>query len=70
MTQSTIAIGIILCLFILYLTDIFPIAVTTMLGMIPMVFSGILTSSDTSSNFSSSSVMPVIDMIIIVDALL
>lgn len=70
MTQSTIAIGIIIGLFILYLVDIFPVAVTTMIGMVAMVFSGVLSFSDAFESFSNSSVMLVIGMIIIVDALL
>lgn len=70
MTQSTIAIGIIIGLFVLYLIDIFPVAVTTMIGMVAMVFSGVLSFSDAFSSFSNSSVMLVIGMIIIVDALL
>lgn len=70
MTQSTIAIGIIIGLFILYIIDIFPVAVTTMIGMVALVFSGVLTFSEAFECFSNSSVMLVIGMIIIVDALL
>lgn len=70
MTQSTIAILIIVGLFILYLLDIFPVAVTTMIGMVAMVFSGTLSFSDAFNSFSNSSVMLVIGMIIIIDALL
>jgi len=70
MTQSAVAIGIILCLLILYIVDIFPVAVTTMIGMVAMVFSGILTFSEAFTCFSNSSVMLVIGMIIIVDSLL
>ena len=70
MTQSAVAIGIILCLLILYIVDIFPVAVTTMIGMVAMIFSGILTFSEAFTCFSNSSVMLVIGMIIIVDSLL
>lgn len=70
MTQSTVAIGIILCIFVLYLVDVFPVAVTTMIGMVAMVFAGILTFNDAFTAFSNSAVMLVIGMIIIVDALL
>lgn len=70
MTQSAIAIGIILCLFLLYLLDLFPVAVTTMIGMVAMVFSGVLTFPEAFNSFNNSSVMLVIGMIIIVDALL
>ena len=38
MAQSTIAILIIIGLFVLYLLDVFPVAVTTMFGMTAMVF--------------------------------
>lgn len=58
------------CLFVLYLTDIFSVAVTTMIGMVAMVFAGILTFSEAFNCFSNSSVMLVIGMIIVVDALL
>ena len=70
MAQSTIAILIIIGLFVLYLLDVFPVAVTTMFGMTAMVFSGTLTFSEAFNCFSNSSVMLVIGMIIIVDALL
>lgn len=70
MPQSAVSIGIILCIFLLYLIDVFPIAVTTVLGMLAMVFTGILPFSEAFSCFSNSSVMLVIGMIIIVDALL
>ena len=70
MNQSIVAILIICCLFILYLTDVFSVAVTTMIGMIAMVFAGILTFSEAFTCFSNSSVMLVLGMIIVVDALL
>ncbi len=70
MTQSTVAIIIIIGLFILYLIDIFPVAVTTMIGMLAMVFAGVLSFSEAFNSLASSSVMLVIGMIIIVDALL
>lgn len=70
MNQSFVAIVIICCLFILYMTDVFSVAVTTMIGMVAMVFTGILTFSEAFSCFSNSSVMLVIGMIIVVDALL
>ena len=70
MPQSTIAIGIIVGLFALYILDIFSVAVTTMIGMLAMVFGGILGFSDAFECFSNSSVMLVIGMIIVIDALL
>lgn len=70
MTQSTIAIGIIIGLLLLYLLDLFPVAVATMIGMAAMVFAGILTFNEAFACFSNSSVMLVIGMIIIIDALL
>lgn len=70
MPQSTTAIIIILCLFALYIADLFPVAVTTMLGMVAMVFFGLLSYSEAFTAFSNSAVMLVIGMIIVVDALL
>lgn len=70
MDQSTIAIIIIACTCVLYVFEVFPVAVTTLLGMLAMVFSGILTFSEAFSGFSSTAVMLVLGMVIIIDALL
>jgi len=42
MTQSTITLIIIACTCILYLTEKFSVAVTTVMGMLALIFTGIL----------------------------
>lgn len=70
MEQSTIALIIVACTCVLYILEIFPVAVTTLVGMLAMVFADILTFSEAFSGFSSTAVMLVIGMVIIIDALL
>ena len=70
MEQSTLALVIVLCTCVLYILEIFPVAVTTLLGMLAMVYAGILTSSEAFAGFASTPVMLVIGMVIIIDALL
>lgn len=70
MEQSTIALIIVLCTCVLYITEIFPIAVTTLLGMLAMIFTNILSFSEAFSGFSSTPVMLVIGMVIIIDSLI
>lgn len=46
MTDSTITLIIIGCTCILYLTERFSVAVTTVLGMMALVFTGILSFNE------------------------
>lgn len=70
MEQSTITIIIIICTCILYLTEKFSVAVTTVLGMLALIFTGILDFNEAFSCFTSTNVMLVLGMIIIVESLL
>lgn len=70
MSESTVAIIIVLATCVLYFVDIFPVAVTTLLGMVAMVFAGIIDYASAFRCLTDSSVMLVIGMIIIVDSLL
>lgn len=70
MTQSTITLIIIACTCILYLTEKFSVAVTTALGMLALIFTGILDFNEAFSCFTSTNVMLVLGMIIIVESLL
>ncbi len=70
MSQSTITIIIILCTCVLYLTEKLPVALVTVMGMLAMVFTGVLSYSDAFNCFASTNVMLVLGMIIIVNALL
>lgn len=70
MENSSIAVIIVLCTCVLYVLEIFPVAVTTLLGMLAMVFANILTVSEAFSGFSSTPVMLVIGMVIIIDGLM
>lgn len=70
MTQSTITLIIIACTCILYMTEKFSVAVTTVLGMLALIFTGILDFNEAFSCFTSTNVMLVLGMIIIVESLL
>ena len=70
MSQSTITLIIIAATCILYLTERFSVALTTVLGMLALVFTGILSFNDAFACFSSTTVMLVLGMIIIVDSLM
>ena len=69
MQDSTITLIIIACTCILYLTEKFSVAVTTVLGMMALVFTGILSFNEAFSCFTSTNVMLVLGMIIIVESL-
>lgn len=68
--MATVAIIIVACTCLLYIIDIFPVSVTTLLGLLAMVFAGILPASEAFAGFASTPVMLVIGMVIIIDALL
>ena len=70
MAQSTITLIIIGGTCILYLTEKFSVAVTTVLGMLALIFTGILDFNEAFSCFASTNVMLVLGMIIIVESLL
>lgn len=70
MSDSTTAIIIVLITCFLYFIDIFPVAVTTLLGMLAMVYTGIIDYTSAVSCLTDTSVLLVIGMIIIVDSLL
>ena len=70
MSTATLAIIIVLCTCILYMLELFPVSVTTMIGMLAMVYSGVLTPAQAFSGFTNTAVLLVIGMVIIIDALL
>ena len=70
MADSTITLIIIGCTCILYLTEKFSVAVTTVLGMLALIFTGILSFNEDFACFTSTNVMLVLGMIIIVESLL
>ena len=70
MSQSTITLIIIAATCILYLTEHFSVALTTVLGMLALVFTGVLSFNEAFACFSSTTVMLVLGMIIIVDSLM
>ena len=55
---------------VLYLTERFSVAVTTVLGMLALIFTGILDFNEAFACFTSTNVMLVLGMIIIVESLL
>ena len=70
MSDSTITLIIIACTCVLYLTERFSVAVTTVLGMLALIFTGILDFNEAFACFTSTNVMLVLGMIIIVESLL
>jgi len=70
MSDATITLLIIACTCILYLTERFSVAVTTVLGMLALIFTGILEFNEAFACFTSTNVMLVLGMIIIVESLL
>ena len=70
MSDSTITLIIIACTCVLYLTEKFSVAVTTVMGMLALIFTGILDFNEAFSCFTSTNVMLVLGMIIIVESLL
>lgn len=70
MAQSTITLIIIACTCVLYLTEKFSVAVTTVLGMLALIFTGILDFNEAFACFTSTNVMLVLGMIIIVESLI
>lgn len=69
MSQSTITLIIIGCTCALYLTEKFSVALTTALGMLALIFAGVLSFDDAFNCFANDTVMLIIGMITIVDAL-
>lgn len=69
MTNSTISLIIIAVIFVMYLTEVFPVATTTMIGMLAFVFSGILSFDDAFACFTSSPVMLTLGVVIIANSL-
>lgn len=70
MEQSTIALIIVGCTCVLYVLELFPVAVTTMIGLLAMVYTGLLTPTEAFSGFTNTAVLLVIGMVIIIDSLL
>ena len=70
MSQSTLALVIVGFTCLLYVLELFPVAVTTLIGMLAMVYAGILTPTEAFSGFTNTAVLLVIGMVIIIDALL
>ena len=70
MSQQTITLLIVLGMFILYLTERHPVALTTVLGMMAMVVTGVLSFNEAFSCFGNTAVMLTLGMLIIVNAVL
>lgn len=70
METSTIALIIVACTCILYVSERFSVAVVTMLGLLAMVYFDVITVTEAFSGFASTPIMLVIGMVIIIDALL
>ncbi|MBQ6929327.1 MAG: anion permease [Oscillospiraceae bacterium] len=70
MGQSTIALIIIGIVIVMYITEVFSVAVTSLIGMFALVYSNVLTFNDGFSCFVSTPALLTIGMIIVADAIL
>jgi len=70
MEQSTIALIIIGIVIVMYITEVFSVAVTSLIGMFALVYSNVLTFNDGFSCFVSTPALLTIGMIIVADAIL
>ncbi len=69
MEQSTIAIIVVIATAILYITEKFSVTVTTMIGMLAMIFTGCLDYQVAFTQFTNSTILLVFGMAIIINAL-
>lgn len=70
MAKSTLALVIIAIIFVMYITEVFSVATTTMIGMLAFIFTGILSFDDAFACFTSSPVMLTLGVIIIANSLI
>lgn len=70
MNQQVITLLIVLGMFILYLTERHPVALTTVLGMMAMIVTGVLTFNEAFACFGDTAVMLTLGMLIIVNSVL
>ena len=70
MAQSTMALIIIAVVIVLYLTERFDVAVTSLIGMFALIYCNILTVSEAFSCFVSTPGLLTMGMIIIAEAIL
>lgn len=69
MSQSTLAILILVCIFISYVTQIIPLGVTSILGALAMAIFGIISFPTALAGFGSDSVMMIAGMMVVGSAL-
>ena len=70
MSQSTITLIIIGVICLLYISEKLPVALVTFLGMIAMVFTGVLTFKEAFGNFGSTPVILTFGMVVIINAII
>ncbi len=70
MNQQIATLLIVLGMFILYLTERHPVALTTVLGMMAMIVTGVLTFNAAFACFGNTAVMLTLGMLIIVNSVL
>ena len=68
--QQIVTLLIVLGMFILYLTERHPVALTTALGMMAMVVTGVLSFNEAFACFGNTAVMLTLGMLIIVNSVL
>ena len=70
MSQASITLIIIGVMCVMYIADRFPVALVTLLGMLAMIYCGILPFQVAFSNFGSTPVLLTAGMVIIIDAII
>ena len=70
MNNATITLIIIGVMCVMYIVDRFPVALVTLLGMLAMIYSGVLPFQVAFSNFGSTPVLLTAGMVIIIDAII
>ena len=70
MSNASVTLVIVGVLCLLYIIDKLPVAVTTMLGMLAMIFAGVIDSKTGFGNFGSTPVLLTFGMIVIMDAII
>lgn len=70
MSNATITLIIIGVMCIMYIVDRFPVALVTLLGMLAMIYCGVLPYQTAFSNFGSTPVLLTAGMVIIINAII
>ncbi|MBQ9845092.1 MAG: hypothetical protein IJO54_03295 [Oscillospiraceae bacterium] len=70
MEQSTLALIIIAVIIVMYITEVFSVAVTSLIGMFALIYTNVLSFNDAFACMVSTPALLTIGMIIVADAIL